>query len=232
MKTKKRKVVPCNTAEHRRSSSRQNGNGNGNGNGLCCRPKRLSCVRELEEQVCSTLKRVSCVKNSVEAVCSTPKQAACIKQEETACKNNNNNNNRKLVTCQKDRTVNCCVKTCPGKPRKPYGCPRCESNRIQKLECEVYRLRKEIENMKYERQEAETALQKAILRGAKALGGRYKPMIPGSIEKLLDSCSSETTSRSSLTVCAARNNPSPATVYPCHRPRKKEEFNYCEGCAH
>ncbi|CAL7934288.1 unnamed protein product [Xylocopa violacea] len=142
----------------------------------------------------------------------------------------------KQVTCppkQPEKPANCCLKSCPGKERKPKGCPKCELERIQKLECEVYRLRKEIERMKYERKESEKAIQKAIIRSARALGGRCKSMISESVEKLLDTCNSDTSSQSasSLTNCAKNMSRPPQT---CHNnsTRKKDEFDYCYTCNH
>ncbi|XP_043251532.1 uncharacterized protein LOC122396864 [Colletes gigas] len=125
--------------------------------------------------------------------------------------------------------------SCPGKGPKitVKGCPKCEDNRIKKLECEVYQLRREIECMKEERKSAEKAVQRAILRGARALGGRFKPVVPESIEKLLDSCASDTSSTSSsasVTHCGLKPE-----YLPCgHKPPKKEELHICceASCAH
>ncbi|XP_054003261.1 uncharacterized protein LOC128889563 [Hylaeus anthracinus] len=117
---------------------------------------------------------------------------------------------------------------CPGKEfkRTVKGCPKCENNRIEHLECEVYQLRREMERMKQERKSAEKAVQKAILRGARALGGRFKPIVPGSIEKLLDSCCSDSSSTStsgSVSYCGAKSE-----HLPCgHKVPKKEDSHIC-----
>ncbi|KZC09879.1 hypothetical protein WN55_00525 [Dufourea novaeangliae] len=122
--------------------------------------------------------------------------------------------------------------TCPGKEKKVKGCPKCENNRIEKLECEVYQLRREIEGMKHERKAAEKAVQRAILRGARALGGRFKPMVPDSIEKLLDSCESDASSVStsySSTCCGTKTE-----MRPCgeNRARRETYNHFCEAsCA-
>ncbi|XP_034174075.1 uncharacterized protein LOC117601455 [Osmia lignaria lignaria] len=104
------------------------------------------------------------------------------------------------------------------------GCPKCEENRIQKLECEVFELRREIEHMKHERKEADKALQKAILRGACALSGGYKTHVPESVEKLLNSCDSNVSTSSSYSVTLCSTKPPSAS---CGRPKKRHEFACC-----
>ncbi|XP_017755214.1 PREDICTED: uncharacterized protein LOC108547277 [Eufriesea mexicana] len=164
-------------------------------------------------------------------VCRTDESKRAWKQiDEAVCSSSKEVSQR--VTCAtKQQPTKCAPKTCPGKEGKSVsmGCPKCESNRIQKLECEVYQLRKEIECMKYERKEAEKAIQKAILRSARALGGRFKPTVPGSIEKLLDTCDSDASSQStsSVTICAAEST-LPA-IHACQKrtSRRSEEFDYC-----
>ena len=85
--------------------------------------------------------------------------------------------------------------------------------------------------MKYERKEAEKAIQKAIVRGARALGGRFKPTVPGSIEKLLDICNSDASSQSTSSVSLCTTKTASPMIHTCHnKMRRKEEFDYCEGC--
>nr|XP_003699472.1 PREDICTED: uncharacterized protein LOC100880216 [Megachile rotundata] len=139
----------------------------------------------------------------------------------------------KIVPCETERKrISKCVKKltdiCPGNDRSPSpkGCAKCEENRIKKLECEVFHLRREIEHMKHDRKEVEKALQKAILRGACALGG-YRPQVPGSVEKLLNRCDSDVSSSSSysLTLCTKP----PPEIRPCGKPSKKKQL-CCESC--
>ncbi|XP_006619737.1 uncharacterized protein LOC102678939 [Apis dorsata] len=134
-----------------------------------------------------------------------------------------------VSACVSKQLSKCMPKTCPERERKiaTIGCPKCESNRIQKLECEVYQLRKEIEYMKNERKEAEKAIQKAILRSACAIGG-FKPIIQGSIEKLLDVCNrtGSSQSMSSVTFCASKS----PTLHTCtNKSSRRRDINYCEN---
>lgn len=85
--------------------------------------------------------------------------------------------------------------------------------------------------MKHERKAAEKAVQRAILRGARALGGRFKPIVPESIEKLLDSCESNASSAStsgSVTCYGTK-----AEDQPCgSKPSRKEAYHICQSsCA-
>lgn len=77
--------------------------------------------------------------------------------------------------------------------------------------------------MKYERTEAEKAIQKTILPGTRTLNGRFKSTVPESIEKLLDICNSNASfqSTSSVTLCAAKAV-SP-TIEICHNKTWKKE---------
>ncbi|XP_073967959.1 uncharacterized protein [Bombus fervidus] len=174
-------------------------------------------------------------KKQKEVSCSGSERKRSCKQVEDVCCTSKRT---QPVTCPSKQPAKKCVqaspKTCPGRERTspPRSCPKCESNRIQKLESEVYQLRKEIECMKYERKEAEKAIQKAILRGACALGGRFKPTVPGSIEKLLDICNSNASSQSTSSVSLCATKTVSPMIHTCHnKTRRKEEFDYCEGCS-
>ncbi|XP_033333829.2 uncharacterized protein LOC117224799 [Megalopta genalis] len=119
--------------------------------------------------------------------------------------------------------------SCTVKEKKFKGCPKCENNRIEKLECEVYQLRREIEGMKHERKATEKAVQRAILRGARALGGRFKPIVPETIEKLLDSCESNASSVStsgSVTCCGRKSE-----NRPCGSKLPKDSYVCEASCA-
>ncbi|KOC61933.1 hypothetical protein WH47_06060 [Habropoda laboriosa] len=170
----------------------------------CPAGDRKRASRQVEEVLCTAAKRVQ-------------QQMTCpMKQQE------------KVVKCERE------PKTCPAKERESSlrSCPKCENNRIQKLECEVYQLRKEIEYMKYERKEAEKAMQKAIIRSARALGGKCKSTLPGSIEKLLDSCTSDESSLSASTITFCGTKTMSPPIRPCQNKKKKEEFDCCASCAH
>lgn len=84
--------------------------------------------------------------------------------------------------------------------------------------------------MKEDRKTAEKAVERAIIRGARALGGKFKPVVPESIEKLLDSCDSDGSSAShSIKFCSNKARSGPAAGHFCvNKPAKKEEFDYCK----
>ncbi|CAK9794968.1 hypothetical protein ANTQUA_LOCUS157 [Anthophora quadrimaculata] len=171
---------------------------------------RRRVSKQVEEVLCSAAKRVQ-----EEMIC-------CAKQPE------------KPVKCEREPKT-----CCPAKERERSlrSCPKCENSRIQKLECEVYQLRKEIEYMKYERKEAERAMQKAIIRSARALGGGCKSMLPGSIERLLDSCTSDESSLSTSTITFCGTKTMSPPIRPCQNKKKKkkeeeEVYECCASCAH
>ncbi|CAD1472973.1 unnamed protein product, partial [Heterotrigona itama] len=141
-------------------------------------------------------------KKQKEVLCPENERKGSCKQIEDACCTSKR---MQSVTCPFKQMEKKCIqgKTCSGRERKTSSrcCPKYKSNRIQKLEYEVYQLRKEIECMKYERKEAEKAIQKAILSGTRILGGRFKSTVdPGSIEKFVNICNSNASFQSACPV--------------------------------
>ncbi|KOX73035.1 hypothetical protein WN51_01757 [Melipona quadrifasciata] len=174
------------------------------------------------------------LKKQKEVLCVEDEHKGSCKQIEDACCTSKR---IQSVTCPSKQVEKKCVqaKTCTERERKTSsrGYPKCESNRIQKLEHEVYQLRKEIECMKHERKETQKVIQKAILPGTCTVGGRFKSTVPGSIEKLLDICNSNASfqSTSLVTLCAAKADQklSP-TIEICHNKtwKKEKELDCCE----
>ncbi|KAF3427994.1 hypothetical protein E2986_06754 [Frieseomelitta varia] len=192
---------------------------------------RKQVIREhVRNVLCPRIKS----KKQKEVLCLENERKGSCKQIDACC----TSKRIQSVICPSKQVEKKCVqaKTCPGRERKTSsrGYPKCESNRIQKLEYEVYQLRKEIECMKYEQKEAEKAIQKAILPGTGTLGGRFRSTVPESIEKLLDICNSNASfqSTSSVTLCAAKAV-SP-TIEICHNKTSKKEkgLDCCESRAY
>lgn len=78
-------------------------------------------------------------KKKREIPCPAAARKRCSKQVEEVTCSNRNRVQPAVCPAKQQESAPKCVQSpvCPGKERKVTGCPKCESNRIQKLECEV-----------------------------------------------------------------------------------------------